>query len=163
MVVLITLVLAYSMTKSVVIALILFLVLLRDFIVLGLVLSWWRIEHEMNEDQCISWLAHEKFVRRVPAKRTREKHMIGSWKVMPGCQFCECLVGKAFPWDTCKTLCLKDFLSVTFLPFTHTIYTLITHKSIRRLFREKNSRYVFYNTHTHLLERKLLILSEKSF
>ena len=30
----------YSMTKSVVIALILFLVLLRDFIVLGLVLSW---------------------------------------------------------------------------------------------------------------------------
>ena len=34
------LVLAYSMTKSVVIALIIFLVFLWDFIVLGLILSW---------------------------------------------------------------------------------------------------------------------------
>ena len=34
----------YSMAKCVVIALILFLVFLWDFIVLGLVLSWWRLK-----------------------------------------------------------------------------------------------------------------------
>ena len=44
--------------------------------------------------------------------------------------FHECLAGKAFSRDTCKTLCLEDFLSVTFLPFTYTIYTLITYKSM---------------------------------
>ena len=32
----------------------------------------------------------------------------------------------------------------------------------RRSFREKNPRLVFYNTHTHLLERELPILCEKS-
>ena len=40
MIFIITLLLAYSMTKSIVIALIYFLVFLWDFIVLGLVLSW---------------------------------------------------------------------------------------------------------------------------
>ena len=128
----------YSTTKSVVIALILFLVFWGIYCI-GFSIKLVK-NRAWNEDQCISQLAREKFVRRVPAKRTREKHMIGSWRVMPGCQFCECLVGKAFPWDTCKTLCLKDFLSVTFLPFTHTIYTLITHKSIRRPFRDKNPK-----------------------
>ena len=39
-------------------------------------------------------------------------------------------------------------LSVTFLPFTHTIYTLITHKSKRDYSERKNPRQVFYNT-TH--------------
>ena len=52
-------------------------------------------------------------------------------------------------------------LRVTFLPFTHTIYTLITHKIMRdHLERETLDR--FSTTHTHLLERELLIFSEKS-
>ena len=44
-------------------------------------------------------------------------------------------------------------LSVTFLPFTHTIYPNYPQK-YDRLFREKNPRQVFYNTYTHLLKRE---------
>ena len=51
-------------------------------------------------------------------------------------------------------------LSVTFLPFTHTIYTLITHKSIKG-YSEKKTLDRFLQ-HNHLLKRKLLILNKKS-
>ena len=44
------------MTKSIVIALIYFFVFLWDFIVLGLVLSWWKIEYKMK-NQWISWVS----------------------------------------------------------------------------------------------------------
>ena len=40
-------------------------------------------------------------------------------------------------------------LSVTFLPFTHAIYTLITHKSNKRLFKEKTlDTFLQHNTPT---------------
>ena len=81
--------------------------ILWDFIVLGLVLSWWKLK--LNWRQCISQLAREKFVRRVPMKRACEEHMTGSWKVMSGCYFRECLTGKAFPRDSRETFCLEDF------------------------------------------------------
>ena len=45
--------------------------------------------------------------------------------------------------------------SVTFLPFTHTIYTLITWKSKRGYSEKILERFL---QHTHLLERELLIL-----
>ena len=51
---------------------------------------------------------------------------------------------------------------MTFLPFTHTIYTLITHKS-KRDHSQRKTLNRFSTTHTHLLERELLILSDKSF
>ena len=53
-------------------------------------------------------------------------------------------------------------LKVTFLPFTHTIYTLITHKS-KRDHSQRKTLNIFSKTHAYLLERELLILSEKSF
>ena len=49
--------------------------ILWDFIVLDLVLSWRRIEYELKISE-ISRLAHKKFMRRVPTKRAREKHML---------------------------------------------------------------------------------------
>ena len=49
---------------------------------------------------------------------------------------------------------------MTFLPFTHTIYTLLPTNIVKRHFREKNLDR-FSTTHTHILERGLLILSEK--
>ena len=56
----------------------------------------------------------------------------------------------------------RRILNVTFLPFTHTIYILITHKS-KRGYSERKTLDRFSTTqHTHLLERELLILSEKS-
>ena len=66
-----------------------------------------------------------------------EEHMIGSWRVMPGCHFCECLASKAFLRGSRETFCLKDFFGVTFLPFTHIIYTLITHNVKEVIQREK--------------------------
>ena len=60
-------------------------------------------------------------------KEPCEKHML---KAEESCQlggFRECFMGKAFSQDTRKTLYLEDFLIVTFLPFTHAMYTLITH------------------------------------
>ena len=52
-------------------------------------------------------------------------------------------------------------LSVTFLPFTHIIYILITHKS-KGGYSDRKSLDRFSTTqHTHLLERELLILSKK--
>ena len=93
---------------------------LWDFIVLDLVLSWWRIEHKMKNQCNFAIGSQEGFPRK--------KHMTRSWRVIPDYQFRECLASKAFLRNTLETLYLEDFLSVTFLPFTHTIYTLITHK-----------------------------------
>ena len=53
-------------------------------------------------------------------------------------------------------------LSVTFLPFTHSIYTLITYKSNRGYLERKTLDKFSTIQHIHLLERELLILSEKS-
>ena len=44
-------------------------------------------------------------------------------------------------------------LSVTFLPFTYTIYTLITYKSIRGYSERKTLDKFSTTQHTHLLER----------
>ena len=45
-------------------------------------------------------------------------------------------------------------LRVTFLPFTHTIYTLITHKSIGGHLERKTLDRFSTTQHTHLLERE---------
>ena len=47
------------------------------------------------------------------------------------------------PWNAL----IARILSVTLILFTHTIYTLITHKIVRRLFRRKPLK-AFYNTPT---------------
>ena len=52
-------------------------------------------------------------------------------------------------------------LSVTFLPFTHTIYTFIIHKSKGSYLERKTLDRFSTTQHTHVLERELLILSEK--
>ena len=53
--------------------------------------------------------------------------------------FRKCLVGKAFPRDTCKTFCFArlSFLIHSFL--THTIYTSITHICWRMFLRKNPS------------------------
>ena len=75
--------------------------------------------------------------------------------------FRDCLASRANPRGACKTFCL-EVLSVIFLLFTHTIYTLITHKSIRDYSERKTLDRFSITQHTHLLERELLIFSEKS-
>ena len=96
----------------------LFSYILWNFIVLGLVLSWWRIEHEIKIS-AISQLAREKFMRTV----TREKGHVRStcWKMksqVPA-SFRECFVRQAILWGTRITFRLKDFKCdfVTFHPY----------------------------------------------
>ena len=64
--------------------------------------------------------------------------------------------------DVPTKLFVWRILSVTFLPFTHTIYTLITNKSKWGYLERKTLDRLFTTQHTHPLERKLFILNEKS-
>ena len=66
--------------------------------------------------------------------------------------FRECLADKAFTRDSRETFYLEDFL-VTFLPFTHAMYTLITHKLSRGHFRKKTLDG-FSTTHTSIFLRE---------
>ena len=50
--------------------------------------------------------------------------------------FCECLTGKAFPWDTCEKFCFAELSYLIYTFFTHTIYTPITHRCWGVLLRE---------------------------
>ena len=54
------------------------------------------------------------------------------------------ILAKLFAWG---------ILSMTFLPFTHTIYTLITHKSMRG-YSKRKTLYRFSTTHTHTFQRE---------
>ena len=67
---------------------------------------------------------------------------------MSGCCFRECLISKAFSPKYLRNILPGEFLSMTFLPFTHTIYTLITHKSMRGHSKRKTLDR-FSTTHTH--------------
>ena len=55
--------------------------ILWDFIVLGLVLTWWRLK--------LKWRI-SGFREKLSRERGREEHIIGSWRVVPSCRFREC-------------------------------------------------------------------------
>ena len=58
-------------------------------------------------DQCNSQLACKKLVRRVTLERPCVKHMIESWRVMPGCQIRKYFARKAISQASRETLCLE--------------------------------------------------------
>ena len=135
----------------------LFPCILWDFIVLDLVLSWWKIEHVLDKVSRF----HECLAKSLPAKEPCEKHMLETEESWQAISFAS--VSQERP--TCEILAKLSvwrFLSITFLPFTYTIYTLITHKSKRGHAERKTLDKFSTTQHTHLLERELLILSEKS-
>ena len=113
----------------------LFPCILWDLFVMGLVLSWWRLLKKL-----ISWLSS---LVVQPMKVTWEAHT-GSWRVS---EFCNSSHNLTKSRDDLQNALIAGILSVTLIPFTHTLYTLITHKIVRRLFREKPYRG-FYNTPT---------------
>ena len=113
----------------------LFPCILWDLFVMGLVLSWWRLLKKL-----ISWLSS---LVVQPMKVTWEAHA-GSWRVS---EFCNSSRNLTKSRDDLQNALIAGILSVTLIPFTHTLYTLIIHKIVRRLFREKPYRG-FYNTPT---------------
>ena len=79
--------------------------------------------------------------------------MTRSWRVVPDCCFRKCLAGKAFLQDSRETFCLEVFLSVTSLPFTHTIYTLVIHKCMWGYLERKTLDW-FSTTHIPIFLRE---------
>ena len=113
--------------------------ILWDLFVISLVISWSRLLKKL-----ISQLG-SRVVQLV--KVTWGAHA-RSWRVNV---FRNLSCDLANSWDDPRNALTVEILSVTLIPFTHTIYTLITHKIVRRLFKRKPKRG-FYNTLT-LLER----------
>ena len=127
--------------------------ILWDLIVLDLVLSWWRIKLAMKIS-AISRLSRENLMNRGSREKATWEAHVGSWRIKCQDVFREYFSRKAISWGIYETLFLEDF-KMTFFPFTHTIYTLITHKSKRGYSEKTLERFL---QHTHLLERELLIL-----
>ena len=113
--------------------------ILWDLFVMSLVLSWSRLLKKLIKQ------LGSRVVQ--PAKVTWGAHA-GSWRVNV---FHNLSRDLANSWDDPRNALTVEILSVTLIPFTHTTYTLITHKIVRRLFKRKPKRG-FYNTPT-LLER----------
>ena len=72
-------------------------------------------------------LARNKFVRKVLAKRAREKHILEAEDLSVRLHFANTLQDRPSHEVPAKLSIWRIFI-VTFLPFTHTIYTIITHK-----------------------------------
>ena len=86
----------------------LFPCILWDSIVLGLVLSWWRIEHEMKIS-AVSRLARKQFTSKVFCKKATWEAHARSWKVKCQAAFREYFTRQPISRGTCETFCLKDF------------------------------------------------------
>ena len=98
----------------------------------------------------ISRLACKSSRVKVSVKRPREKYILEAEESSARLHFGSTLQDR----PSCKIpvkLSTWRILSVTFLPFTHTIYTLITHKSKGGYWDKTLERFL---QHTHLLERE---------
>ena len=82
---------------------------------------------------------------------------VGSWRIS---EFRDLSRNLANSRDDQRNALITEISNVTLIPFTHTIYTLITHKTIRKLLRIKPYRGL-YNTH-HFRDN-YSSLSENSF
>ena len=80
-------------------------------------------------------LARKKFVKKVPAKRAREKYMLEAEEPSARLHFVSTSQDRPSR-EVLAKLSAWRILNVTFLHFTHIIYTLITHKS-KRSYSEK--------------------------
>ena len=110
----------------------------------------------------VSQLARKKFASKDSYKRPREKHMLEAEESSARLHFASTSRDR----PCCKVpakLSTQRILSVIFLPFTHIIYTIITHKSKVRLYSERKPQVSLYNT-THLpfRERSSLVRNHYS-
>ena len=136
MIFLITLVLAYSITKSVVIALIYFLVFLWDLFVMGLVLS--------SEDLIKTVEGHMRSTCRKMNSQERYPTQYNlSRRLSHDLDLRLALVASNL-WSSLVLLKIVTFR----IPITHTIYTFITHRNWKEPIERKTLRKVF-TTHPH--------------
>ena len=123
--------------------------ILWDFIVLGLVLSWWRIEHEIK-NQCsfvisswegFSWKGHIRSTCWKLKSHASLKDFASVSRVRPSHE----IPAKFFAWRIFKC----DFLTL----HPYYIYTLIIHKSMKS-HSERKTLDRFFTTHTPIFERE---------
>ena len=122
----------------------LFPCILWDFIVLGLVLSWWRIKHAIKINE-ISRLARKKFVSKGSCEKTMWEVHARSWRVKCQVAFREYFARQAISRGTCETLCLEDFKCDFHTLHPYYIYLHYPQKCRRQLIENPRG---FYNTHT---------------
>ena len=113
----------------------LFLCILWNFIILGLVLSWWKIKHAMKIS-AISRLARKKLESKGTRKPTWEAHA-GSWKVKCQAVFREYFIRKAISWGTHETLCLEDFKCNSYTLHPYYVYPHYPQKQIEGYSKRK--------------------------
>ena len=108
-------------------------------------------ENSISGKYLFSGNAFTRTKRSLSCEKVCEEHMTRSWRVVPGCCFRECLTGKAFPQPSrqSQNILPRGFLCVTSLPFTHTIYILITHKC-KRGHSQRKTLDRFSTTHTSI-------------
>ena len=95
----------------------------------------WRLKTHWKSKMFL-WVAREKPSREMKHVPSIWLECEESWQmVIAG--FHKCLVGKAFLWDTCETLCFANLSYLIHQVSTHTIYTHVTHILKGVLFREK--------------------------
>ena len=102
----------------------LFPYILWELIVMGLVLSWWRLLKNLISRHG-SWLAQDYNTREKPC----EEHM----RKFNNQYVLQVTHDLANPQDTLTS----RILSMTVIPFIHNIYTLISHKIKGSLFKKK--------------------------
>ena len=129
---------------------------------MGFYCIWFSIKSVKNR-ACIEWISGfcECLARNLPAKELREKNMLEVEELCQAVSF----ASVSREGLTCKILAKLSALRVFKYDFlTLHPYYIYPHypQKYERLFREKNPRKVFYNTHTRLLKREILILNEKS-
>ena len=86
----------------------LFPCILWNCIVLGLVLSWWRIKHAMKII-AVLWLSCEKLTSKGTRENATWEAHAGSWRVKCPSTFREYFARKTISRGTRENLCLKDF------------------------------------------------------
>ena len=123
---------------------------------MGLILSWWKLLKTIKFATC-SWLTHKWTTH----ERSHEKHMLEAEESSVRLYF----VSHFATWLTREwptKLSTWMILSVTLIPFTHTIYTPIIYKI--ECYSEWNLRKVS-TTHPpcyreiHIFKREILVVS----
>ena len=94
----------YSMTKKCCNCINFVPCILWNFIVLGLVLSWWRIKHAMKIN-AILWLTRKKLASKGSRKKAMKKHMLEAEESITRLYFARQDILRG----TRETLCLEDF------------------------------------------------------
>ena len=123
---------------------------------MSLVLSLWKLVKTMKFATCLQlthkWMTHE---------RSHEKHMLEAKESSARLYFMSHFTtGLTREWPA--KLSAWMILSVTLIPFTHTIYTLIIHKTEKKAIQKKTLERFLQHTYLVRESYSFLVVSSPS-